>query len=117
MIQFDMGDVTPFPRPVNWSNLRADEGEAIIRSRAAVTGQVIFTEHTWDRVDWREIPREDVFDILRTGYCDTPMKNEKGDWQVVVTKRMAGHREAGAVTILFEDDEKLIVRTVMWMDL
>lgn len=114
-----MGDVTPI-RPINWRNLRTDEAERIIRSRSGSrnTVQVIFTDHTWDRVDEREITREDVFSILRGGFCvEKPERNEKGHWQVVVSKKIAGHREAGAVTIILEDEEKLIIRTVEWMDL
>ena len=95
-----MGEVTPFRRPINWNKLRADEAETVIRRRAGPedTGQVIFTDHTWDRVPEREINRADTFDILRTGYClDQPKRNERGNWQVTVSKRLAGHREAGAV--------------------
>lgn len=114
-----MGDIMKFPRPINWKKLRSDEAEQLIRERAARgrTGGVIFTDHAWDRVDERDITREDVFRILREGFCQTPEKNEEGEWQVIVTKRVKGQREAGAVTIILEDDEKLIIRTVEWMDL
>ena len=114
-----MGEVLSFRRPVNWNKLRTDEAEAIIRQRAGAedTGQVIFTDHTWDRVPEREINRADISDILRTGFClDQPKRNEKGDWQVIVSKRLAGHREAGAVTIILEGEDKLIIRTVEWID-
>lgn len=33
-----------------------------------------------------------------------------------MTKRLAGTREAGAVTVIMENEEKLIIRTVQWMD-
>ena len=115
-----MGEVTPFPRPVNWSRLRADEAEQIIKQRAQPekTGNVIFTEHAWDRVDYREITREDAFRILREGYCtDEPARNEKGHWQAIITKRMQGSREAGAVTVIMENSEELFIRTLEWMDL
>ncbi len=78
---------------------------------------MIFTDHTWERVAEREINRADVSDILRTGFClDQPKRNERGNWQVIVSKRLAGHREAGAVTIILEGEDKLIVRTVEWID-
>ena len=112
-----MGEVTPFRRPINRNKLRADEAETVIRQRAEVTVQVIFTDHTWERVPEREITRADTFDILQTGHClDQPKRNERGNWQVIVSKRLAGHREAGAVTVILEGEEKLIIRTVEWMD-
>ena len=115
-----MGEVTPFRRPIRWSDLRADEAEQIVRQRASPdsTGQVILTNHTWERVSEREITREDVFDILRTGQCrDKPKRNERGNWQAIIAKRIAGQREAGVVTVILEDEENLIIRTVEWMDL
>lgn len=115
-----MGEVTPFRRPVNWSKLRTDEAEQVIKQRSQPdrTANVIFTDHAWDRVDEREITREDVFRILREGHCsDEPAKNDKGHWQAIMTKRIQGSREAGVVTVILEDDDKLIIRTVQWMDL
>lgn len=112
-----MGDVTPFRRPINWSKLRTDEAETIIRERSQNSVQVVFTDHTWERVPEREIPRVTVFEILRTGSCfDQPERNEKGNWQVILSKRVAGHREAGAVTIILEDEDLLVIRTVEWID-
>lgn len=107
------------PRRVNWQKLRADEAEWLIRQRAKEdsTENVIFTDHAWDRIEERDITREDVFRILRSGRCvEAPQRNEKGHWQVIVSKRLQGSREAGAVTIILEDSEKLIIRTVQWMD-
>ena len=114
-----MGEVTPFRRPINWSKLREDDAERIIneRARGENTVNVIFTDHAWERVNQREITREDVFKILRGGHCaEPPRRNEKGQWQVIMSKRLQGSREAGAVTVIFEGDEKLVVRTVQWMD-
>lgn len=113
-----MPNVTPFRRPIRWDNLRADEAVAIVRTRAVQSGNVIFTEHAWERVDQRDITRNDIMMALRTGQCDgAPKKNDKGDWQVIVVKRLPGRREVGVVTVIIKDDEKLIVRTVQWMDL
>ena len=113
-----MGEITPFRRPINWTRVRTDEAERVIRSRSMPgTDNVVFTDHTWDRVSEREITRADVFDILRTGHChDQPVLNEKGDWQVIVSKRIAGRREAGALTIMLEKNNLLIIRTVEWID-
>ena len=117
MIHDGMSNVTPLRRPINWTRLRQDEAEHIIRCRAAVTDNVIFTYHAWDREEEREFTREDVFQMLLAGHChDTPARNERGQWQVIMVTRIAGNREAGAVTVIMEGDEKLVVRTVEWMD-
>lgn len=116
----DMSNVTPFRRPINWDALRPDEAETIIRRRCTDenTASVIFTDHAWDRVSIRDITREDVFKILRTGFChDQPVRTERGDWKVIMTKRIAGRREAGVVTIILANEEKLVIPTVEWMDL
>lgn len=110
-----MGDVTPLRRPINWDKLRSDEAEKVIRRRAETTGSIIYTDHFWEREE-RDIVREDVADILRTGFCDEPKRNEFGNWQVIVSKRLHGHREAAAVTVILEDEEKLLIRTVEWLD-
>jgi hypothetical protein len=105
-------------RPIHWDNLRADEAARTIRLWAANSAKVIFSDHAWDRVDEREITREDAFQILMHGHCeDGPKKNEKGHWQVTMTRRMANRREAGAVTVILRDQEALLIRTVEWMDM
>lgn len=113
-----MSNVTPLRRPINWRRLRQDEAERIIRSRAGETGNVVFTFHTDDRSDERDFTRSDIFQMLRAGHClDAPARNENGDWQVIGAYRLAGSRDAGAVTVILEDQEKLVIRTVEWMDL
>ena len=104
-------------RPIRWSALRADEAQRVIRERARVTGNVIIGEHAFERIEERSVTVPDVLDILRTGQVDrAPRKNEYEDWEVIVTKRMPGTREAGVVTIVFRDGELLFVKTVQWMD-
>jgi hypothetical protein len=113
-----MTTVTPFRRPINWARLRQDEAELIVRSRASDSDNMIFTYHAWDRGDEREFTREDVFQMLQTGHCHgAPERNEEGDWQVVMVARIAGNRDAGAVTVILEGETKLVIRTVQWMDL
>ena len=78
---------------------------------------MIFSDHAWERVPEREITRADTFDILRTGFClEDPARNEFGRWQVIVGKRLAGHRVAGAVTVILDEEEKLVIRTLEWVD-
>ena len=55
--------------------------------------------------------------LLREGHClSAPIRNENGEWQAIVVARIAGNRDAGAVTVILEDEETLILRTVQWMD-
>ena len=112
-----MVEPTPFRRPINWDRLRTDEAERLIRERAATTGNVIFGVHAYDRIEERSIIQSDVYRILRTGFVEgTPARNEEGNWEAVVTKRMSGGREAGVVTIILSENEYLFVKTVQWMD-
>ena len=107
------------PRPIRWGYLRADEAERIIRERAKDTAKVDISIHALDRINQRgtviEITVEDVYRILRTGDVEAkPIRNDRGDWEVVVARRF-GARKVGAATIVFRSD-RLLVKTVMWMD-
>ena len=112
-----MADPMPFRRPVHWDRLRADEAERIVRERAKDTRNIIIGTHAFDRIPERSILQEDVYRVLRSGYIDAqPERTGKGEWKAVVVRRMAGHREAGVVTIIFRDNDTLFVKTVEWMD-
>ena len=117
MIQFYMPTVTPFPRRIRWDQLSAADAEFIIRAWCPEddTDKVIITDHAEDRILERGITQADVYRILREGFCDEPKKNEKGQWQTIVSMRLKGSREAGVVTVIIEDKELLVVRTVQWM--
>jgi hypothetical protein len=107
----------PFVRPIRWGRVRADEAEKIVRERVKDTSKVVFSAHAFDRIRERSITQEDAYVILETGYVDgMPIKNGLGDWECIVTRRMAGSRKAGVVTIIFRDDDTLFVKTVEWMD-
>ena len=111
-----MGDPVPFKRPIPANRLRTDEAERIIRERAKDTAKVLFGVHAFDRIEDRSITQVDAYVILEKGFVsDAPVKNEEGEWECVVTRRLAGHREAGVVTIILREDG-LFVKTVMWMD-
>ncbi|MDF1732962.1 MAG: DUF4258 domain-containing protein [Minwuia sp.] len=114
-----MGEVTPFERPINWDKLRRDEAERVIRERAAPenTGRVIITDHAFDRVGQRSITRAEVMRILREGRCHSdPELTEHGEWKVVISKKVLGGREAGVVTVILNDNKRLVIPTVEWMD-
>ena len=64
----------------------------------------------------RGILRRDLDRILRTGFVtEEPRRNECGEWQCKVVKRIAGGRDAGAVTVIAQEG-RLIIRTVEWED-
>jgi len=66
----------------------------------------------------RSIGRKDLFRILQTGHCNgEPTLNDKGEWEVVMVKKVGGYRDAGAVTIILNDEKGLVIKTVEWMDL
>ncbi len=112
-----MVDPTPFRRPVNWQQLRASDAERIIRERAKNTNNVTIIGHPEERSVERDILPPDIYRILQEGFVFAePVKNEHGDWEAVIQKRMKGTRDAGAATIIVRDDNSLIVKTVMWMD-
>lgn len=111
-----MSDPIPFKRPIHWDRLRADEAERVIRERARDTSKIIFGVHAFDRIEERSITQVDAYVILEKGSVDgAPTKNENDEWECVVTRRMAGHREVGVVTIILIGDG-LFIKTVQWMD-
>ena len=58
----------------------------------------------------------DVLAILRQGgVYIAPFRNELGDWQTDVERRMPGGRDAVAVTVV-SVGQTLIIRTIMWRD-
>jgi hypothetical protein len=104
-------------RPIRWTALRADEAERIVRRLAADTARVGFSEHAFERIEERSITQVDVYRILRTGGVEgLPEPAGRGDWKVLVTKRLAGSRRAGAVTLILGQGKALFVKTVEWMD-
>jgi hypothetical protein len=110
-----MVDPTPLRRPINWKNLRADEAERVIHERAADSSKVIIIGHPEERSDEREINDVEIFRVLREGVVVDPPRLEGDDWVAVIRRRIRGTRDAGVVTIILRDD-KLIVKTVMWVD-
>ena len=76
-----------------------------------------FGVHAFERVNDRSITQPDAIRILRTGYIDRPLqRNLDGEWEAVIVKKMPGCREAGIVTIVYQEGGDLFVKTVEWMD-
>jgi hypothetical protein len=88
----------------------------IIKQRATSSGNVILTYHAQERMEERGINLDDVLTILRKGSVyAAPRKNDLGDWQAEMERRMPGGRDVVAVTVIPLGD-RLVVKTVMWRD-
>lgn len=113
-----MAKVIPIKDAINWQRLRTDDAEKIIRLRARNTENVIVIGHPEDRLVERGFLMSDIYRILRTGHISKPpFLNDRGDWEVLVTRIMKGtRREAGVATIILTNDDKLIVKTIRWED-
>ena len=112
-------NIVKFQRPIRWDNLRSDEAKRVVQDLAQDTGKVLIGFHATERQDERgSITSLHVLDILRTGdVLNAPKKNDRGDWEVEVEKRIRGGRDAVAVTIIIAEGKSLFVKTVMWRDL
>jgi hypothetical protein len=117
-----MSEPIPIRRPIRWTALRADEAEKVIREWSRDEARIIFTDHTFDRLDERSeievIDTPTVIRILQTGQVfGDAVRNEHGHWQATMMARMPGGRHACAVTVIVRENQTLIVRTAMWKDL
>src|SRR4030088_1416185 len=106
-----MAKPVPFERPVNWTKLRADQAQTIIRERARLTINVVIGEHALDRIDERSIVAEDVYWILQTGFAEgQPTYEGDDEWKVIMVRRSPDCREAGVVTLIVSNDKEVFVK-------
>lgn len=90
--------------------------QRVVRQRAQASERVIITDHAQERMEERGFTVTDVLAVLRNGgVYVAPFKNERGDWQADVERRMPGGRDAVAVTVV-PSGQMLVVRTMMWRD-
>lgn len=112
----DKNKVVPFERPIRWDNLRTDEAQRVVRKRAE-DNKIKFSYHAEERQEERDFNNADAMRIIKEGYIqDPPIKNEFGDWEVKVVRRMPGGRDAAAAIIILTNDDHILIKTVMWMD-
>jgi hypothetical protein len=112
-----MADPVPFKRPVNWQRLRPDDAERIIRQRSQDPANIVLTVHAEERMGERDIPVPEVHRILRTGTVEGVPERDGAAWKVTIMRRIPDRREAGVVTAIVQNDKKVVVITVEWMDL
>ena len=97
--------------------LTAAMAQKRIRELALNSGNVILGNHAKERMALRDIFREDVDRILRTGDVNgQPELTEFGEWKCKVVLLLKGRRTAGVVAVILEDRGKLFVKTVEWED-
>ena len=76
--------------------------------------------HAFDRAEERgereRLNTEDALDILRTGFVVASPEKVGNGWKCKVVKNVLGNRDAGVVTVILADADKLRVLTVEWED-
>ena len=110
--------MTNVVRPTRWGKLSQADAERLIREIALDTSNIIFGDHSFERINEREINIDECIRILREGYVEpTPTINGNGDWEFIVSKKIRGERAAGLATIILRNNNKVFIKTVMWRDL
>jgi hypothetical protein len=92
--------------------------EVMIRTLAADSDNIAWSDHALSRMPERGIPDVVALDVLRTGYSKGEIEAGKnpGEWKVKMTKPIKGRREVGVV-VLTVRNARLFVKTVEWEDL
>lgn len=96
--------------------LEKKEAEQAIHKLSQDSRRVIITDHTRERMEERGFVAQDLFAILRDGYVDAePIYDEKNkNWKYKITKRIDTVREAGVVTAIVDECQRLVIITIEW---
>ena len=96
--------------------LTAAVAQQRIRVAAQNTGNIIWSDHVLERMESRNIFRQDILRVLRSGDVDEdPIKARLDEWKCKITLKIRGARTAGVITIILPDG-KLFLKTVEWED-
>ncbi len=70
-----------------------------------------------ERFEGPEFTSDDVYWILETGTIrDRPARENASEWKVILQKRIPGTHDAGAVTLIAQDNGTLFIKTVnVWI--
>ena len=92
--------------------LSAAEARRVIREIAAEDGRVGFLPHALTRMAQRDVSRDEVLKIVRTGaIVEGPYLGLRGDWRVEMQGRVAG--DVVSIAIAIEWRTRLLVVTVI----
>lgn len=96
---------------------RQDHCQRVVRRIAENSENVLYTIHAFDREDLRDITTGDAIDVLRTGYVEPGIRpgEKEGEWVCKVTKKLITDRpEIGVVTVIIDNQQRLLVATLEW---
>lgn len=98
------------------NRLNKAEAEKKIHDISLNSSNVIITEHAKERMEERGFVIQDLFRILREGYVDTEatFDEEEKNWKYKITKRIDTVREAGVVTAIVDNFQRLVIITIEW---
>jgi hypothetical protein len=104
----------------NITQLKPTAGSAqkLVRSLAADSSKIRWTQHVVERMAERGIDSTDVLNILTKGDVDdAPDATEKeGEFTLKITKKLSSGRVAGVVLVLIPKSKKIRLLTAEWED-
>ncbi len=92
--------------------------EKLVRSLAADSSNIRWTQHVVERMVERSIDSTDVLNILAKGDVDeAPVATEtEGEFTLKITKKLSSGRVAGVVLVLIPKSKKIRLVTAEWED-
>ncbi len=98
------------------ARLQKQDAEKTIHAISQNSKNVLITTHAQERMEERGFVTQDLLGILREGYVDTePVYDaEKENWKYKITKRIDTVREAGVVTAIVDNNQRLVIITIEW---
>ena len=96
--------------------LTEQDAEKKIHEISLNSKNVIITDHTKQRMEERGFVIQDLYGVLRDGFVETePVYDEKNqNWKYKITKRIDTVREAGVVTAIIDNYQRLVIITIEW---
>ncbi|MBZ9985715.1 DUF4258 domain-containing protein [Mesorhizobium sp. BH1-1-5] len=97
---------------------RAKDFEKRIRTLAAVTKNVRWSQHALDRMAERDITIRVALNVLREGMVVGNVEPGKGvgEWKAKIVHNVKGRRDVGVIAVLVKSN-RINVSTVEWEDL
>jgi hypothetical protein len=89
-----------------------------IRHLALDTGNIGWSDHVLEQMEYRDIQDTDVLHVLRTGeiYGDIVSGRSPGEWKCKIVAKIKANRDVGVVTVVC-NGQRLFLKTAEWEDL